>query len=294
LKDKYWIIENENISSENLLIVNTYLKVLKLVNKSVVTIDKYRRVLEKFLIDCPQDLDQLYPKDVLTWLTNRYGDKSARTKELILAVLSGFFKFCLAEDYIERSLTKNRWRPHIPQSLPKYLNDHELARVKIQAERLSLRDRAIIAFLFSSGCRRSEVVGLNVEDVDLEERTAQVLGKGKKLREVHFSEETSLLLQDYLIDHADNQSALFISKFKKRLGPEGIYSICRKLGKEAGLTQNLSPHCCRHTFATSMLARGAALEFIGEELGHRDLNTTRVYARIPSEEIMSEYRKRME
>jgi len=294
LKNNYWIIENDSISSQNRIVANAYLKVLKLANKSEATIDKYRSVIERFLIDCPKNLDELYPEDVHTWLKHRFGDKKERTQELILAVLSGFFKFCLNEDYIERTLTKNRWRPNIPKSLPKYLNDHELARVKLQAERLPLRDRALIEFLFSSGCRRSEVVGLNVEHLDISERTAQVMGKGRKLREVHFSEETALLLNDHLLNHPDHEPALFISKFNKRLGPQGVYSICRKLGNRAELPQNLSPHCCRHTFATSMLARGADLQFIGEELGHYDLNTTRIYARIPSEEIMGEYRKRME
>jgi len=246
LKENYWIIENENISSQNKMIANVYLKVLKLANKSDQTLDKYRWVLEKFLIDCPQNLDELVPEDVLAWLTHRFGDKKERTKGLVFAVLSSFFKFCLTEEYIERSLTKNRWRPHIPQSLPKYLNDHELARVRLQAERLSIRDSALIAFMFSSGCRRSEVVGLNVEDVDISERTAHVLGKGKKIREVHFSEETALLLNDYLINHAENEPALFISKFNQRLGPAGVYGLCRKLGNKAELPQNLSPHCCRH------------------------------------------------
>ena len=294
MKEHYWIIEKERIPSQNKEIANAYLKVLKLANKSSATIDKYRWFLEKFLLDCPKNLDELVDEDVRTWLIDRFGDKKKGTQGLALSILSSFFKFCLNEEYIERTLTKNRWRPHLPQSLPKYLNEHELARVKLQAERLSLRDRAIIAFMVSSGCRRAEVVGLNIDNIDLAERTAQVLGKGKKLREVHFSEETALHLSEYLRDHPRNQSALFINKFNQRLGAPGIYSLCRKLGIKAGLQQNLSPHCCRHTFATTMLARGAELEFIGEELGHRDLNTTRVYARIPSEEIMSEYRKRME
>jgi len=282
MKENYWIIQNENISSHNKEIANAYLKVLKLAKKSEMTVDKYRRVLQQFLKDCPKNLEDLYAEDVHDWLSHRYGKKKERTQELILAVLSGFFKFCLAEDYIERTLTKTRWRPKIPKSLPKFLDDHELARVRIQAERLSLRDRTLIAFLFSSGCRRSEVVGLNVEDLDLEKGSAQVLGKGNKLRVVHFSEETALLLNDHLINNTDKHAPLFINKFKKRLGPVGIYLICRKLGIKAELPKSLSPHCCRHTFATTMLARGADLEFIGRELGHRDLNITRGYARMNS------------
>lgn len=75
---------------------------------------------------------------------------------------------------------KKRWRPKIPQSLPKYLNEHEYARVKLATEQLSIRDRALVLFLLSSGCRRFEVSQLTIQDVDLERRTAKVIGKGKK------------------------------------------------------------------------------------------------------------------
>ena len=294
MKSEYWVIEKEGIIPSNKLIANEYLIGLKLANKSEATIDKYRRILEKFLMDCPKIIGELVAEDIHTWLIQNYGDKKARTKELVLGALSGFFKFCLAEEYINGMLIKNRWRPKIPQSLPKYLNEYELARVKIQAERMSIRDRALIEFMYSSGCRRSEVIGLNVEDINLKKRTAQVVGKGKKIREVHFSQAAALLLEEYLHNHPKDIQALFVGRFNKRLGATGIYRICRILGEKAGLAYNLSPHMSRHTFATNMLARGAELEFIGEELGHRDLNTTRIYARIPSEEIMSEYRKRME
>lgn len=220
--------------------------------------------------------------------------EKARTQELMLAVLSGFFKFCLDEDYIQRTLTKTRWRPKIPQSLPKFLNEHELAQVRIQAEKMSLQDRSLISFLLSSGCRRSESVGLDLGDLDIEERTARVMGKGKRPREVHFSEETAFLLKDHLTNRTDPHLPLFISKFKKRMGTQGVYLICRKLGLKSGLPQNLSPHMCRHTFATNLIARGSELEFIGGELGHKDLNVTKIYAKIPSEQLMREYNKRME
>lgn len=183
------------------------------------------------------------------------------------------------------------WRPRLPRTLPKYLNSSELARVKIKAEKLSPRDRALVGFLLSSGCRRSEVSGLDVEDIDLDNRTARVLGKGNKIREVHFDEESALILKQYLNNRPKDKKPLFLNQFKERLMPIGIYAITTKLGKKADLLNSFSPHCCRHTFATNMIARGAELEFIGNELGHRDLNTTRIYARILSEQIIAAYRK---
>lgn len=84
-----------------------------------------------------------------------------------------------------------------------------------------------------------------------------------------------------------------MNKFGESLQQVGIYKIATKLGKMTGLEQTLHPHCCRHTFATNMLARGAALEFIADEMGHNDLNTTRVYARIPTEDMILAYQNIM-
>ena len=178
--------------------------------------------------------------------------------------------------------------------MPKFLNDQEYARVKLVAETLTLRNRALILFLFSSGCRRSEVSNLSIQDVNLETRTAEVKGKGKKIRQVQFSVECALVLKDYLSARVDDSTdALFVTRHGLALQPGGIFKITEQLGKKAGLTQSLHPHCCRHTFATNMLARGASLEFIADEMGHADLNTTRIYARIPTEDMMLAYQNKM-
>nr|WP_231607335.1 tyrosine-type recombinase/integrase [Fictibacillus sp. 18YEL24] len=187
---------------------------------------------------------------------------------------------------------KKRWRPKIPNALPRYLNEQEYAKVKLVAEDLSLRDRALILFFFSSGCRRQEVSDLSIEDINLNQRAAKVRGKGSKLRTVHFSEECALILTEYLGTRAfEETDPLFINRKGLRLRPKGIYRVITKLGKKAGV--KLHPHALRHTFATNMLARGAQLEFIADEMGHANLNTTRIYARIPTEDMMLNYQNKM-
>jgi integrase len=173
MKENYWVIEQERISPKNREAANEYLLDQKLAGKSVTTIDKNRRILEGFLTECPKDIDQLATGDVHDWLREHLGDKSASTNVLMLSVLSGFFKFCQAEGYIDRVLTKKRWRPRIPSPPPKYLNSNELARVKLYAKDMPLRDRVLVSCLLSSGCRRSEASALDVKDVDLENRTGQ-------------------------------------------------------------------------------------------------------------------------
>jgi integrase/recombinase XerD len=289
---KYWESSNENISIETRRILNEYFLSLKLANKAEATITKYLWILEGFFCECSIPLDNLTSEDVLKWLNDFSVRKKARTIDLVLSCLSSFFKFCLEEDYMEDMVIKKRWRPKIPQSLPRYLNEQEYARVKLAAESLPLRDRALILFLFSSGCRRSEVSNLNIEDIDIERRTAKVKGKGKKIRYVHFSEECALVLIDYLQTRSfDETDAVFINRKGHRLLPQGIYGMITRFGKKIGIP--LHPHCFRHTFATNMLARGAEIEFIADEMGHANLNTTRIYARIPTEDMMLAYQNKM-
>lgn len=289
---KYWESTNENISIETRRILNEYFLSLKLANKAEATITKYLWILERFFYESSIPLDNLTSEDVLKWLNDFSVDKKAKTIDLVLSCLSSFFKFCLEEDYMEDMVIKKRWRPKIPQSLPRYLNEQEYARVKLAAESLSLRNRALILFLFSSGCRRSEVSNLNIEDIDIERRTAKVKGKGKKIRYVHFSEECALVLTDYLQTRSFNETdCVFINRKGRRLLPKGIYEMITRFGKKIGIP--LHPHCFRHTFATNMLARGADIEFIADEMGHANLNTTRIYARIPSEDMMLAYQNKM-
>jgi len=290
---KYWISEKNEISKEVKNVLNEYLLSLKLENKAEVTIIKYRVQIEKFLVECNVPLEDLTSDIVWKWLNSYSANKKPRTIDFVLSSLSSFFRFCLEEEYMETQVIKNRWRPKIPHSLPQYLTEQEYARVKLAAECISIRDRALILFLFSSGCRKFEVSKITLHDVDIAKRTAKVNGKGNKIRYIHFSEECAFVLKEYLRIRFGKSDFLFVNQYGNQLGRQSIYNITTKLGKRAGLLQSMYPHSCRHTFATMMLARGAELEFIADELGHSDLNTTRVYARIPSEDLMIAYQNKM-
>ncbi|ARF14898.1 tyrosine-type recombinase/integrase [Sporosarcina ureae] len=291
---KYWISEQSEIEKSTLAILNEYLLSMKIENKAEATSTKYRKMLERFLCECKVPVEEMTADIVHRWLLNYSVDKSPRTVELMLSILSSFFTFCLDEEYMEVVVIKSRWRPVIPESLPRFLNEQQYAQVKLAMEELSLRDRALVLFLFSSGCRRSEASYLKLEDLDRKKRTAKVVGKGRKIRYIHFSEQCAFALDNYLQSRKESDCEyVFLNKFGERLSDQRIYKITTKLGKKVGLLQPLNPHSCRHTFATLMLARGADLEFIADELGHANLNTTRVYARIPGEDIMLAYQNKM-
>jgi len=158
---------------------------------------------------------------------------------------------------------------------------------------LPLRDRAIVEFFLSTGCRLSELTNLNVREVDLKNRTAQVTGKGRKLRFVHFSELSAILLKKYLAIRNKDHPALFLTREGSRLGNQGVQQMAHKLGESAGLTHKLTPHCFRHTFATHLLSKGADMNLISDLLGHNDLNITRIYANLLPERLTSLYRRSM-
>lgn len=292
---KYWVSKNERISRVTLAIFNEYLLSLKLENNAESTIIKYKKNLERFLSECSTPLQELNSEVFHKWFLLFSKNKEPRTIELMLSCLSSFFKFCMEEEYLETKIIKKRWWPNIPKSLPRYLDEKQFAQVKLAAEKLNPRDRTLVLFLFTSGCRRSEASYLKLENINLKKRTALVRGKGNKLRTVHFSEECAFAMEEYLqIRTGEDNGYLFLNRFGERLCVQSIFDISTKLGKVAGLSQSLHPHCCRHTFATNMLARGASLENIADELGHRNLNTTRVYARIPTEDLINAYHNKKE
>ncbi|WP_170291909.1 tyrosine-type recombinase/integrase [Heliobacterium mobile] len=288
-----WEIHHEAIHPTNREAVNQFLLTKYLANRSLLTLDHYRRHLQKFLIDCPKLLVEITADDVIGWIQIHYGDKKETTRNNRLTVLTSFFAFCADEGYIQHVPVKPWWRAKLPKPVPRYLDETELAKVRLAAETLWLRNRLIIEFFLSSGVRIFELVNLRNDDVDVAQRTARIIGKGKKFRWVHFSETCALLLEAYRNIRPQGDPELFLNATGKKLTTRGVHYIVSDLGKQAGLTRNLSPHALRHSFATQLLNKGADLGFISEELGHGNLNTTRIYANLPKEELAAMYDRYM-
>lgn len=157
------LIEDERILPENVTIANDFLRVLN-VQRSATTIDTYRRIIRKFLLDFPKPLRDVNDREVHIWYRSRFQECRPKTQNLVLTVLSRFFEFCVDEEYIQKNLVKRYWRQHIPQRHPRYLPQKELAHIRAVAESFPLRDRAIIEFLFLLECRRSEVARLKLRN----------------------------------------------------------------------------------------------------------------------------------
>ncbi|WHY59861.1 tyrosine-type recombinase/integrase [Cytobacillus firmus] len=291
--NKYWELTKDLPNESNQDIIGEYLLSLKVTNRSQVTVTAYRRFLEHFFGDVKEPYTSLASNKILEWFKKNGGHFSEATLRLRLSILSSFYKFCVQEGYVDCSPMKSRWFPRLPKPLPKYLEKEEIAKIRNYSEITTLRNQALVEFMLTTGCRVREVSNLNREGVDLENRTARVVGKGKKIRYVNFTDRCALLLERYLEVSHNTPNALFATSSGKRLDVRPIQLLIKKLGTGAELSTNLHPHRLRHTFATELLAKGADLSFIGDELGHSDVGTTQIYARLPKREIISLYRKYM-
>ena len=167
-----------------------------------------------------------------------------------------------------------------------------IAAVKLGNER-DYRDKAVIETFYSTGIRVSELVGLNIADIDFISGIIKVLGKGKKERIVPVGEIALLSIRSYLDKRkkGDDTQALFLNKNGKRITDRGIRNIIDKYIRMASLRHGVSPHTLRHSFATHLLNRGADLRSVQELLGHVNLSTTQIYTHLTTEKLKSVYDK---
>ena len=160
---------------------------------------------------------------------------------------------------------------------------------------LGVRDKAILELLFSTGLRVSELVSLNVEDINFDRNEIAVLGKGKKIRVVFLSDSSYSSLDQYLrnrgFEKEEKMSPLFISLKNTRLTVRSIERIVKKYAKIAGITKNVSPHTFRHSFATDLLFAGADIRSVQSMLGHSSITTTQIYTHVTDQHLREIHQK---
>ena len=155
----------------------------------------------------------------------------------------------------------------------------------------SLRDRAMLEVLYSTGMRVSELVGMNTDDVDIISGAVKVRGKGKRERMALLGKEAQKALRNYLDKRKGEEKAVFLNKRGRRLTDRSVRRILDKYVKQCSIEQNISPHSIRHSFATHLLNNGADLRSVQELLGHKNLSTTQIYTHLGSQRIKEIYSK---
>jgi integrase/recombinase XerD len=215
-----------------------------------------------------------------------------------LAAVRSFHRFCVEEGLLRSDPSEEVGAPRVPQGIPKALTEAEvealLDAVPGDGPR-PRRDRAILELLYAGGLRISELVGLDLGDVDLYDGLVRVLGKGNKERVAPLGRTAREAVGDYLttgrpeLAGRTSTPALFLNARGGRLTRQGAWLIVRAAGDRAGLQGRLFPHVLRHSCATHMLDRGADIRVVQELLGHASLSTTQVYTKVSPERLRAVY-----
>ena len=213
---------------------------------------------------------------------------SNRTLNGMRRCYSSFFGWLAAEGMISRNPCAALKQIKYRKEVKKPFSASELERLRRACN--SQRDLALVDFLYSTGCRVSEVVKLDISDVDFERRECVVIGKGDKERRVYLSEVAAMNLKEYIQGRNDIGEALFTGRGTSRIRKTGIETVIRKLGQRAGV-DNAHPHRFRRTLATNLLDRGMNIQDVAQILGHADLKTTQIYCYISQQNVRVAYDK---
>jgi len=272
----------------------TYLDIEK--NYSPHTILNYRIDLEDFLAFTKNTpvagVKYIHLRQYLAQLRTKHF--KPRTVARKLSSLRSFFKFLSREGLVKENPARLLVTPKLGKTLPKFLSEKETAELieSPPLEGLGLRDRAIFEVLYSSGLRVSELVGLNVDSVDIFGNIIKVRGKGRKERLVPVGNKAAKAVKAYLDKRPAAQpgeQALFLNKNGKRLTDRSVRNIMNKHILTTSLRMKISPHVLRHSFATHLLNRGADLRSVQELLGHVNLSTTQIYTHVTTERLKNVY-----
>jgi integrase/recombinase XerC len=243
----------------------------------------------------PKEVTRLDLRRFLAELKNKNSAKSTIARKL--GAIRSFFKFLFRDKHIESNPADSVFTPKLEKKLPEFLDPEKtlkLITAPIADTLMGARDRAILEVLYSTGCRVSELVGMNVGDIDMVASVVKVRGKGKKERLVLLGSEAEKALRIYLakrkIASLDDR-AVFLNKLKTRLTDRSVGRIVDKYIQKTSIEQKISPHSLRHSFATHMLNNGADLRSVQELLGHKNLSTTQIYTHLGSRRIKEIYSK---
>jgi integrase/recombinase XerC len=207
-----------------------------------------------------------------------------------LASIRSWFRFLRRRGVLTRNPAQAVRAPRLPRKLVSFLPiDETVALMETRHPRSTARDAAIVELLYASGLRVSELVGLDLRDIDFAEMTVRVLGKGRKERIVPFGAAAGRALREYLDARGPAAGAVFLNRRGGRLTVRSVHTIVRRQARAAGIVRRVSPHTLRHTFATHLLDSGADLRMIQELLGHGRLSTTQRYTHVGSDQLMRIY-----
>ncbi len=264
-----------------------------------LTLAAYRRDLQAFAgwleKERQQALSAAGAGDIEAYLAWRFAHRAQpRSAARYTSALKRFYRYLLRENLIATDPTLNLDSPKLPRALPKTLTEADVERLLDSAgddAPLGLRDRAMLETLYATGLRVSELVGLKLTALNLNDGVLRVTGKGNKDRLVPLGEEAVRWLQRYLAEARPTlmagslSAAVFVTARGEGMTRQAFWYLIKRRAQGAGITRPLSPHTLRHAFATHLLNHGADLRVVQMLLGHSDISTTQIYTHVARERM---------
>lgn len=267
------------------------------------SLDAYRRDLRAFGLwlqtECRLSLFSARAEEMTQYFAARHAETKATSANRRLTVFKRFYQWALREHHVKVDPCLNLRSAKQPPRSPKTLSENQvealLAAPDVESP-LGLRDRCMLELMYASGLRVSELVGLKVVEVGMNEGVLRITGKGSKTRLVPFGEQARVWIERYLhearsaILQAQIDDAMFVTARGGAMSRQMFWILIKKYASQAGINAPLSPHTLRHAFATHLLNHGADLRVVQLLLGHADISTTQIYTHIARERLKALHR----
>lgn len=236
------------------------------------------------------DIEEITLLSLKSYLIEKGSHLKPSSLGMRIRFLRAFFHWASDEGYVTKNPASKLREPRLGQHLPKALGEEDMEMLREAC--INPQEHALIEFLYTTGCRVGEVYRLNRNDINWDNRSCVVRGKGDKDREIFFNVKCFIWLKKYLEQRKDSDEALFVTeRAPHRLSIDMIRYMVKRVAKRAGIDVAMYPHIMRHSYATHLLNNGAPLEGIQTLLGHAKIDTTRIYADLSGPRRKEIYKK---
>lgn len=271
--------------------INYFLATKKLEGLSPKTLRNYEYILRKLQNVFYKPVSTITTADIKMFMYSEADKKSPSSMNTFMTPIKLFFTWLQNEEFIIKNPCASIKPVKEPKRMRKPLTEEQVEQLRDSM--LTRREKAILEFFLSTGCRLSEALNVKIKELDFNNKTLLVIGKGNKERKVYFTERCKRALLNHLKDRKDNCEYLFITDVKpyRKLSERGMQRIVNTMKIKSGLDRNIHPHIFRHTFATHALRSGMKPEVIQQILGHEDVGITlKVYAKLAESDVEHSYR----
>lgn len=289
VKETSLVVQNDTTPS----LVKTYLIIKKTEGLSDGTLDNYAYILKRFFVWINKHPEDVTANDIRMFIYDYKvsHDITDRTLDKYREYICWFFNWAHAEEYIQRNPAKSIKGIRHETKERQALTQIELEYLRLACK--TLRDKAILEFLYSTGCRVSELITVKKSDVDWKQNSVHLFGKGRKHRTSYVNAKCEVALSEYLKSRDDDSDYLFVSERKpyKKLSKCAVELALHKMANRSSVEKKITPHIIRHTTATQAVNNGMAIEEVSKLLGHANVATTMIYAQVTQNNIKTHHTK---